>query len=114
MNYDLPDVASPVVTSAGLYMPTSVGVGFCIDPATGEMIYEMEFEDAVYASPIAVGSRIYILDMKGRMTVLNDNGSPEPAARSELGEDTVATPAFVSGRIYMRGLENLYCVEEKE
>jgi outer membrane protein assembly factor BamB len=31
-------------------------------------------------------------------------------ARCELGEDCYASPAFADGRIYIRGLENLYCI----
>jgi hypothetical protein len=34
-------------------------------------------------------------------------------ARRELGEDCHASPAFADGRIYIRGLENLYCIGQK-
>jgi len=29
---------------------------------------------------------------------------------SELGEECTATPAFLDGRIYLRGEKNLYCI----
>ena len=31
-------------------------------------------------------------------------------ATIEMGEPTLATPAFVGNRIYIRGDENLYCI----
>jgi hypothetical protein len=30
---------------------------------------------------------------------------------ASLGEEAHATPAFMDGRIYIRGKENLYCIE---
>ena len=34
-------------------------------------------------------------------------------ARAQLGENTSCSPAFLTGRIYIRGVENLYCIGEK-
>jgi hypothetical protein len=34
-------------------------------------------------------------------------------ADSKLGEDSLATPAFVDGAIFIRGKGNLYCVEAR-
>jgi len=33
--------------------------------------------------------------------------------RAELGEDVFASPAFLGGRIYLRGTKHLYCIGAK-
>jgi hypothetical protein len=55
---------------------------------------------------------VYALDIKGVMQVFRASRTFEQVSRSELGEDAMATPAFVHGRIYIRGVENLYCIGE--
>ena len=35
-------------------------------------------------------------------------------SRSELGEATGASPAFATGRIYLRGKKHLFCIGTKD
>ncbi len=35
-------------------------------------------------------------------------------AVNELGESCYASPAFMDGRIYIRGVENLYCIRKSD
>ena len=47
------------------------------------------------------------------MHVMKLSGTNEVVCASSIGERTVAVPAFVDGRIYLRGARSLYCVGTK-
>jgi hypothetical protein len=57
-----------------------------------------------------VGSSLYLLSEKGVMFIVEAGPEYKELAKCELGEDCCASPAFADGRIYIRGLENLYCI----
>jgi outer membrane protein assembly factor BamB len=44
------------------------------------------------------------------MIIIKADREYEEVARYELGEEANACPAFLDGRIYIRGKENLYCI----
>jgi outer membrane protein assembly factor BamB len=95
-----------------VFVPTSYGVITCLDCETGEILWIHEFDEGFYSSPVAAGNHIYILDMKGRMNIFKAAREFALISQPELGEDTMATPAFVRGRIYIRGEKHLFCIGE--
>ncbi|MHC4478970.1 MAG: PQQ-binding-like beta-propeller repeat protein, partial [Planctomycetota bacterium] len=76
----------------------------------GKLLWEEELDDYFSASPSLVGERLYILSDEGVMIIAEYKGGYKELARCELGEECRASPAFVDGRIYIRAVENLYCV----
>jgi outer membrane protein assembly factor BamB len=110
----LPEVSSPVGDGERFYFATSYGDLVCLDAETGEAAWSEELsEDGFYSSPVLVGDRIYILDMAGRMYIVRAASEYELIASPALGEPTLATPAFLDGRIYVRTEEHLICIEEE-
>lgn len=110
----LSDIPSPVASDGLLIMPTSYGLLGCYDAKNGELLWEHEFDENSFASPILIGKRVYLLDTKGTMHIfrLSREGF-ESIATNNLGEDAVATPAFADGRIYIRTDKHLYCIGKK-
>lgn len=112
--YDLlPEVSSPVATDKFVLSATSFGLVGSFDANTGELLWENEFNQGFYASPILVEGKIYLLGMQGTMFIIKQSETFELLAQSDLGEATVSTPAFVDGYIYIRANNNLYCITEK-
>ncbi len=113
----LPESASPIGDGERFYFATSYGELVCLDakpPAEGETVEKLwveELADNFVSSPILVGDKIYVLDTEGTMFIVRAGGEYELIGTSSIGEPTVATPAFMDGRIYIRGEENLYCIE---
>ena len=70
--------------------------------------------DDVYASPVAAGGRIYVVDRSGATIVLRHASPPELLARNTLLDRFSASPALVGGEIYLRGEDFLYCIAEDE
>ena len=111
---DLPDAASPVAASGFVFVATSYGVVSCLDARTGELYWFHEFETGSYSSPIFAGDRIYLMDKSGKMHIFNADREFVLIGDPELGEESMATPAFVGNRIYIRGIEHLFCIENEE
>ncbi len=106
----LPEISSPLATENLFFITTSAGDVVCLDAATGEVKWEQEFDDGFNSSPILVGTRIYSIDLEGVVHIFEAAAEYKPIASIEMGEPVYATPAFVNGRIYIRGDENLYCI----
>lgn len=110
----LPDAASPLANEDFLILPTGFGVVSCLDVKTGKVLWEQEFDDGFYSSPILVNDRVYIIDLKGRMQIFKMDDEFERLGTSPIGEDAYATPAFVDDRIYIRGVTHLFCIGEQK
>lgn len=106
----LSDVPSPVATHEYLILATSYGVVVCYDTKTGNKLWIKEFDHGFYASPLIVDDKVYLLDRKGVMTIFKLDKEYIQLAHSALGEESVCTPAFADGRIYIRAGNHLYCV----
>jgi hypothetical protein len=76
-------------------------------------VWEEDLRAYFLASPSLVGEKIYLLDDKGVMSIAEFKPEYKELAKCKLDEKCHASPAFADGRIYIRGLENLYCIGEK-
>jgi len=61
---------SPLAYRGYAYFVTSSGVLFCLDLATGEEQYNERIADSIWATPIAVGDRIYFFGKTGKVSVV--------------------------------------------
>ncbi|MGA1823139.1 MAG: PQQ-binding-like beta-propeller repeat protein [bacterium] len=107
---DLPDVASPLATGAYVFIASSDGVVTCFEQKKGSVLWKHEFDTGFYASPCLVGDNVYLLDKNGIMRIFKAAERYIPVADPKLGESTLCTPAFLDGRIYIRGSKHLYCI----
>jgi len=105
-----PDICSPVSDGKYVYTLESGGLLLCINVADGKKLYEMDVKEEARASPSIVGDKLYLLDMKGVMHIAQIGPEYKEVARCELGEECFASPAFADGRIYLRGVDKLYCI----
>jgi outer membrane protein assembly factor BamB len=82
----------------------------CYDALNGEILWEYECDDGIYASPMIADNKVYFLDMRGKMHIFNKDRTMKLLGEPELGENTVSTPSFSDNRIYLRSDEFLYCI----
>jgi len=109
---NLPDVASPVIANGLVYLVTDAGEVMCHDLADGKQVWHKEFKDGFYSSPIVVGNRLYVVDRaKGVFRVFATGREGKELATNPMGDAVNTTPAYVGGRIYVRGHKNLWCVK---
>jgi len=111
----LPSISTPMSDGTRVYVADETGYLGCLDAATGELRWEEEVEFPFMASPVLVGTRVYAVaeeleEDKGVTFVFDAADAYNEVARNVLGEVVRATPAFMDGRIYMRGTKHLFCI----
>ncbi len=106
----LSDIPSPVATDKYLFLVTSYGTVVCYDAQNGTKYWEKEFNNSVYASPVIVENKVYLLDRTGIMHIFKADREYASVGEPSLGEKSACTPAFSTGRIYIRGDKNLFCI----
>jgi outer membrane protein assembly factor BamB len=107
----IPDIVSPVADDHRVFFIDSYGALYVLNSQDGKLIYEHDFEENVKASPTLVAGKLYVLALSGTMYI----GTPGEKeftleAKNSLGEECAASPAFMPGRIYIRGINYLYCI----
>lgn len=106
----LPEASSPVAKDGLLIIATSYGVLACYDATSGSKLWEHDCGKTIYSSPIIADGKIYLTDNEGTMRVYEFGKELKLLSENPLGEKSGPTPAFANGRIYIRGVKNLYCI----
>ena len=106
-----PTIPSPVADSNRIFYLDSYGTLYVVNALDGHLLYEHDFVESVNASPTLVAGKLYVLSLDGTMFI----GTPGEKGfaletSNALGEACFASPAFMPGRIYIRGEEHLYCI----
>jgi len=110
----LPDIVSPITDGKVVLLVTTDGLLTCYAVADGKMLWEQEMDATILSSPSLVGQTFYLMDEKGVMRLFTTEGGYKDAGKAELGEPASASPAFLDGRIYIRGKTNLYAIGAKQ
>ena len=66
----------------------------------------------LYASPVAAGGHIYLLDRDGTCLVLEDNDALNVVSVNLLKDSTDASPVVVGAQLFIRSWSKLYCISE--
>ncbi len=107
---NLPDSCSPVATAEQVFVLASYGMLTCLDTKSGEVRWEWESEDMYSSSPTLVGDRIYLFGLESCHVLKAGKEAAEVVGQGSLGEECVTSPAFGSGRMFIRGKEHLFCI----
>jgi outer membrane protein assembly factor BamB len=103
-------VPSPVAAGPYFLVVSDSGVATCLKAKTGETLWRQRLEGKHSPSLVVAAGLVYFLSDRGVMTVVRPGPQYEVVARNELGEQTRASPAISNGRMFLRGVENLYCI----
>ena len=110
-----PYVPSPLLVDGKLYFTQELNNLFtCLDAKTGKPYFEqirLPGVNSFYASPVAAGGRIYLVDRDGVTLVLKQSTKVEVLATNELDDTIDASPAVVGRQLFLRGHKYLYCIE---
>ena len=110
-----PYVTSPIAIGDYLYVPLDKGFLTCYKARTGKIVYEKQklgTRNTITASPIAGDGKIYIQTEDGECYLVKQGPEFEILAVNRLDEVFCASPAVSGGRLFLRGLKHLYCVEK--
>jgi outer membrane protein assembly factor BamB len=111
-----PYVPSPLVIDDTIYFTKSRNaILSSVAAKTGEYIISQQRlpeMNAIYASPVAAGGRIYISSREGTTAVVKHDSKLEVLATNRLDETIDASPAIVGKDLIIRTESNLYCISE--
>jgi outer membrane protein assembly factor BamB len=107
----VPFCASLLYHGGLVYTIKSGGLFACLDARDGKPLKFGRLPDSseFYSSPVAGDGKIYLLDERGRLTVIRSGRDWQVLSTSDFQEDGYATPAIADGRIYLRTSRHLYC-----
>ena len=103
-----PHTPSMVVVDGLLYFISDGGIATCVDPATGEEIWQERAAGPMSASPVVAAGQIYFLDEKGVCTVIKAGRKFEILSKNDIGERSLASMAVDEGTIYLRTEGHLF------
>ncbi len=107
--------ASSVIHDGLIYATSREGWLSVLDQKTGELIYERELGvngdnvNSVYPSLSVAGNHVFIGFEEGVTLALQPGREYKEIARNEL-EKFRGSPIFMADKVYLRGLEHLYCL----
>lgn len=108
---EIPDICSPVSDGELIWLLNTEGGLVCYEVASGEKVWFHEFDDDMFqSSPSLLGDKLMLISEKGVVVIVKAGREFGEISRSELGEGCYASPAFADGRVYIRGVEHLYCI----
>jgi outer membrane protein assembly factor BamB len=104
---------TPLVLGDHLYVLYSTGFIACFDAKTGKPVYERQrLGGSFTASPWAYDGKIFCLGEDGTTYVVKAGAEFEILDRCPLGEVALATPAVADGRLFLRTVSHVYCIEK--
>jgi outer membrane protein assembly factor BamB len=108
----VPAKPSPLLVGKELYMVSDAGIATCLDALTGEEVWKERLNGNYTASPVFVDGHIYLLDEKGKTTVINPGRKFDLVAANELDSGFKASPAIAGKAFYLRTTSHLYRIEK--
>lgn len=106
----LPDASSPVAWKDYLFIATAEGDVACFNAKDGTVLWNHNFDNGFYASPVVVDEKVYLMDRTGVMHIIKADKKFILISEPKIGEKTDCTPAFSNGHIYIRTKKSIYCI----
>lgn len=109
-------MASPTYCGGNLYFfERRRGIIRCVDIETGRLEYESRVPGAraFWASPWTDGKHLFALDSNGNTHVIAAGDQLKVVAVNKLDQQAWGTPAIADGTIFIRTVENLYCIKAR-
>lgn len=105
-------VPSPIAHDKWFFVISDRGTASCLEAKTGKYLWQERLGRHHSASPVSAAGNLYFPDDKGVTHVVKAAPKFELVARNELGEGLRGSPAISRGRIYIRGLKHLFCIDD--
>ncbi len=106
-------VPTPAVFKNRIYQLRDHGQVECIDPASGKTLWSGKLSKqngGFYASPVIADGKLYAVSEDGMVFVARLGDPFEILSQNDMGEQIIASPVPVAGRLLLRGEKHLFCV----
>ncbi len=106
-----PLTTTPVAARGLLYFWSDQGIATCCELPSGKVVWRRRVGGTYYGSPIYAGGALYALSADGEAVVLAAGRRFRVLGRMDLGQPSNSTPAVAHGRMYLRTVSRLYCLQ---
>jgi outer membrane protein assembly factor BamB len=112
-----PNIASPLLYEGQLYVLEPTGGLSCYEAKTGKPVYQRERLQGARkftSSPWACDGKVFCLDEDGTTFIVKAGAKFELVGKNKLGEMCWASPAVSGGSLFLRSVDQLFCIKAKE
>jgi outer membrane protein assembly factor BamB len=111
---DFPYVPTPLVRGEHLYFVNDKGWAGCYHAASGKQVWFKRLQGATFSSsPVLIDGKMYAVSEEGEVFVIAAEPTYQLLARNPLGELVRSSPAVADGRLFIRGVNHLYCIGKR-
>jgi outer membrane protein assembly factor BamB len=107
-------VPSPILYEDYLYLMSDGGILTCLNPKTGEVVYEggrVPVSTKFYgASPVAFDGKILLTSDDGDTFVIKAGPKHEVLGTNSIDEPCRTSIAIADGKLFIRGEKHLFCI----
>ena len=105
-----PKRSSPVLSNGYLFFAND-GLGSCLDPRTGEVLWTERMGGDYSASLLAANGKVYFFDEEGLCTVVRADRSFQKVSENHLDSGFMASPAAYKNSLLLRTKTHLYRID---
>ena len=106
-----PQIPSPVIVDDLMFLVTDNGVARCLDPRTGDQIWQKRLGGEYWSSPLYANGQLYFTNKEGETKVLAATREAPEIVTNELDGSFVASPAVAGNSLIMRSTTHLYRIQ---
>jgi hypothetical protein len=106
-------VPSPLAYEGHFFVVSDEGYLGCIEAQTGKRVYLKKLGRRHSSSPVLVRGHLIIPDDEGKVWVVKASPQFEVVRTIAMGKAIYASPAVSNGQLFLRTLDQLYCIEKK-
>ena len=106
-------VGTPIVKDGLLYVGDVGGTIYCLDAATGALVWKHETNAAIWGSILLAGDRLYVVNEEGLMSVLRTGRRKELLAEIDMEAPLYSPPSLVGDALYLATANRLYLIAAK-
>jgi outer membrane protein assembly factor BamB len=104
---------TPIAKDGLLYVGDVGGILYCLDAATGAVVWKHDTLAAIWGCLLLAGDRLYVGNEDGTMNVLRAGRQKEVLAEIEMGAALYTRPALIGDALYLATASRLYLIATK-
>jgi outer membrane protein assembly factor BamB/HEAT repeat protein len=106
-------VATPIEKDGLLYVGDVGGIVYCLDAATGTLVWKHDTYGAIWGSFLLAGDRLYVGNEDGTMTILRTGRRKEVLGEIEMDGALYSLPSLVGDALWLTTSKRLYLIATK-
>jgi len=105
-------VSTPSVADGLVYVPDVAGVLYCVDAATGKLVWSQNLGGHVWGSTLCADGKVYVGTERGTLWILKAGREKQVLSTVSMRSPVYTTPVAVGGVLYVASHRYLYALSK--